>query len=304
MAKVISGTELSEVMRAEIAEEAAKFTGTTNVTPGLTVVLVGTDAASEVYVRMKKKTAEKLGFISRQITLPETTPEDELLGIIDGLNADPAVHGILVQLPLPKHIDSDKVLMAINPAKDVDGFHPVNVGRLSIGDETVLAPCTPAGVIEMLLRSGYDPKGKHVVIVGRSNIVGKPVALLLLRTGRGGNATVTIAHSRTQDLGSVTRQADILVAAVGRAGIITKDMVKPGAVVIDVGVNRVDDDSEKGYRLVGDVAYDEVAEVADAITPVPGGVGPMTITMLMRNTLEAAKQLHAAAAGSGELAGV
>jgi methylenetetrahydrofolate dehydrogenase (NADP+) / methenyltetrahydrofolate cyclohydrolase len=304
MAKVISGTELSEVMRAEIAEEAADFTRTTNITPGLTVVLVGTDAASEVYVRMKKKTAEKLGFISRQITLPETTPEDELLGIIDGLNADPEVHGILVQLPLPKHIDSDKVLMAINPAKDVDGFHPVNVGRLSIGDETVLAPCTPAGVIEMLLRSGYDPKGKHVVIVGRSNIVGKPVALLLLRTGRGGNATVTIAHSRTQDLGAVTRQADILVAAVGRAGIITKDMVKPGAIVIDVGVNRVDDDSEKGYRLVGDVAYDEVAEVAEAITPVPGGVGPMTITMLMRNTLEAAKQLHAAGSDRGELAGV
>jgi methylenetetrahydrofolate dehydrogenase (NADP+) / methenyltetrahydrofolate cyclohydrolase len=301
MAKIISGQELSEVMRAEIAAEAAAFTRETDVTPGLTVVLVGQDPASEVYVRMKKKAAEKVGFVSRQITLPAETPEAELLGIIDGLNADPDVHGILVQLPLPKHIDSAKVLMAINPAKDVDGFHPVNVGRLSIGDETVLAPCTPAGVIEMLLRSGYDPKGKHVVVVGRSNIVGKPVALLLLRTGRGGNATVTIAHSRTADLGAITRQADILIAAVGRAFIITRDMVKPGAVVIDVGVNRVDDDSEKGYRLVGDVAFDEVAEVAGAITPVPGGVGPMTITMLMRNTLEAAKQLHAAPADGGAL---
>jgi methylenetetrahydrofolate dehydrogenase (NADP+) / methenyltetrahydrofolate cyclohydrolase len=298
MAKIISGQELSEVMRTEIAAEAADFTRETGVTPGLTVVLVGQDPASEVYVRMKKKTAEKLGFISRQMTLPDSTPEDELLGVIEGLNADPDVHGILVQLPLPKHIDSEKVLMAINPAKDVDGFHPVNVGRLSIGDETVLAPCTPAGVIEMLLRSGYDPKGKHVVVVGRSNIVGKPVALLLLRTGRGGNATVTIAHSRTADLGAITRQADILIAAVGRAAIITRDMVKPGAVVIDVGVNRVDDAStERGYRLVGDVAFDEVSEVAEAITPVPGGVGPMTITMLMRNTLEAARQLHAAGAG-------
>jgi methylenetetrahydrofolate dehydrogenase (NADP+) / methenyltetrahydrofolate cyclohydrolase len=299
MAKIISGQELSEVMRAEIAEEAAAFRIEAGVTPGLTVVLVGQDPASEVYVRMKKKAAEKVGFVSHQITLPADTPEDELLGIIAGLNADPAVHGILVQLPLPKQIDSEKVLMAIDPAKDVDGFHPVNVGRLSIGDETVLAPCTPAGVIEMLLRSGYDPKGRHVVVVGRSNIVGKPVALLLLRTGRGGNATVTIAHSRTTELGSITRQADILIAAVGRAGIITKDMVKPGAVVIDVGVNRVDDaSSEKGYRLVGDVAFEEVAEVAGAITPVPGGVGPMTITMLMRNTLEAAKQLHAADAGA------
>jgi methylenetetrahydrofolate dehydrogenase (NADP+) / methenyltetrahydrofolate cyclohydrolase len=304
MAKIISGQELSEVMRGEIAAEAASFHGETGITPGLTVVLVGQDPASEVYVRMKKKAAEKVGFMSRQITLPEDTPEDELLGIIDGLNADPAVHGILVQLPLPKQIDSSKVLMAIDPAKDVDGFHPVNVGRLSVGDETVLAPCTPAGVIEMLLRSGYDPKGKHVVVVGRSNIVGKPVALLLLRTGHGGNATVTIAHSRTPDLGAITRQADILIAAVGRANIITKDMVKPGAVVIDVGVNRVDDAaSERGYRLVGDVAFDEVAEVAGAITPVPGGVGPMTITMLMRNTLEAARQLHAAESGRGALLG-
>jgi methylenetetrahydrofolate dehydrogenase (NADP+) / methenyltetrahydrofolate cyclohydrolase len=294
MARIISGQELSEVMRTELADEAAAFSRDTGITPCLAVVLVGADPASEVYVRMKGKAADKAGFASRQITLPDSTPEDELLGVIDGLNADPDVHGILVQLPLPKHIDSAKVLMAIDPAKDVDGFHPVNVGRLSVGDETVLAPCTPAGVIEMLLRSGYETSGRHVVVVGRSNIVGKPVALLLLRTGRGGNATVTIAHSRTPDLGAITRQADILIAAVGRAGLITKDMVKPGAVVIDVGVNRVDDESApKGYRLVGDVAFDEVSEVAEAITPVPGGVGPMTITMLLRNTLEAARQIAA-----------
>lgn len=302
MAKIISGQELSEVMRSEIAEDARSLREESGVVPGLTVVLVGEDPASQVYVRMKKKAAEKAGLVSRQITLPASTPEDELLGVIDGLNADAEVHGILVQLPLPKHIDSAKVLMAIDPAKDVDGFHPVNAGRLSVGDEAVLAPCTPAGIIEMLLRSGYNPSGKHVVVVGRSNIVGKPVALLLLRTGRGGNATVTIAHSRTPDLGGITRQADILIAAVGRAGIITRDMVKPGAVVIDVGVNRVDDAAaEKGYRLVGDVAFDEVAEVAGAITPVPGGVGPMTITMLLRNTLQAARQQHELDAQQGAL---
>jgi methylenetetrahydrofolate dehydrogenase (NADP+) / methenyltetrahydrofolate cyclohydrolase len=295
MANIISGQELSEVMRGEIAADAAAFTTDTGVKPCLSVVLVGSDPASEVYVRMKGKAADKAGFASRQLILPESTPEDELLGVIDGLNADPDVHGILVQLPLPMHIDSSKVLMAIDPAKDVDGFHPINAGRLSVGDDAVLAPCTPAGIIEMLLRSGYDPSGRHVVVVGRSNIVGKPVALLLLRTGRGGNATVTIAHSRTPDLGAITRQADILIAAVGRANLITADMVRPGAVVIDVGVNRVDDASApKGYRLVGDVAFDEVAEVAEAITPVPGGVGPMTITMLLRNTLEAARHQQAA----------
>ncbi|HEX6307798.1 MAG TPA: bifunctional methylenetetrahydrofolate dehydrogenase/methenyltetrahydrofolate cyclohydrolase FolD [Longimicrobiales bacterium] len=297
MAHIISGRQLSETMRAEIAAEAAAFRDETGSTPGLAVVLVGQDPASEVYVRMKGKAADTAGFFSRQITLPENTPEDEVLGVVEGLNADPGVHGILVQLPLPKHIDSSRVLLAIDPAKDVDGFHPMNAGRLAVGDETVLAPCTPAGIIEMLLRSGHDPAGKHVVVVGRSNIVGKPVALLLLRTGRGGNATVTVAHSRTKDLAAITRQADILVAAVGRANLITRDMVKPGVVVIDVGVNRVDDPAAvKGYRLVGDVAFDQVAEVASAITPVPGGVGPMTITMLLRNTLEAARQLHASAA--------
>jgi len=298
MAKIISGQDISEAMRAEIASEAAAFRRETSWVPGLAVVLVGEDAASQVYVRMKGKAAEKVGFLSRTIRLPADTPEDELLGVVDGLNADPDVHGILVQLPLPKHVRAQKVLLAIDPAKDVDGFHPVNAGLLATGDRDVLAPCTPAGIIEMLMRSGYDPRGRHVVVVGRSTIVGRPVALLLLRDGAGGNATVTVAHSRSRDLGEITRQADILIAAVGRPGIIRKDMVKPGVVVIDVGVNRVDDAAApRGYRLVGDVAFDEVAEVAEAISPVPGGVGPMTITMLLRNTLEAARRQHAAEAG-------
>jgi methylenetetrahydrofolate dehydrogenase (NADP+)/methenyltetrahydrofolate cyclohydrolase len=300
MARIIDGQKIAEEMRTEIARDAAEFTAQTGVKPGLTVVIVGSDPASQVYVRMKGKAADKAGFSSTTIELPEHTPEDELLGVVEGLNADPNVHGILVQLPLPKHIDSQKILMAIDPAKDVDGFHPINVGRLSIGDETVLAPCTPAGCIEMLLRTGCDPRGKHVVVVGRSNIVGKPVALLLLRTGKGGNATVTVAHSRTADLGAITRQADILIAAVGKAEMITKDMVKPGVVVIDVGVNRVDDASAaRGYRLVGDVDFAGVSEVADAISPVPGGVGPMTITMLLKNTLQAARQLAAEGATVG-----
>jgi methylenetetrahydrofolate dehydrogenase (NADP+)/methenyltetrahydrofolate cyclohydrolase len=298
MARIISGQDISEAMRAEIASEAAAFRRETSWVPGLAVVLVGEDAASQVYVRMKGKAAEKAGFLSRTIRLPADTPEDELLGVVDGLNADPDVHGILVQLPLPKHIRAQKVLLAIDPAKDVDGFHPVNAGLLATGDRDVLAPCTPAGIIEMLMRSGYDPRGRHVVVVGRSTIVGRPVALLLLRDGAGGNATVTVAHSRSRDLGEITRQADILIAAVGRPGIIRKDMVKPGVVVIDVGVNRVDDaTAPRGYRLVGDVAFDEVAEVAEAISPVPGGVGPMTITMLLRNTLEAARRQHVAEVG-------
>ncbi len=291
-AKTISGTQLSEVMRGEIAEQAKAFKESTGVTPGLAVVLVGEDPASEVYVRMKGKAADKAGFHSQQITLPATTSEAHLLGIIDGLNKDDRVHGILVQLPLPKHINKERILSAISVDKDVDGFHPVNAGRLAIGDPDVLAPATPAGIIQMLLRNGYDPKGKHAVVVGRSTIVGKPVALLLLQDGPGGNATVTVAHSRTPDLGEMTRQADILIAAVGRPEMIKRDMVKPGAVVIDVGTNRVDDPSTpKGYKLVGDVAFDEVSEVAAAISPSPGGVGPMTITMLLANTLKAAQNL-------------
>jgi methylenetetrahydrofolate dehydrogenase (NADP+)/methenyltetrahydrofolate cyclohydrolase len=291
-ARIISGRELSEIMRAEIAGRAATFLEQTGVTPGLAVVLVGDDPASEVYVRMKGKAADQAGFYSRQITLPGSTSEDHLLGVIDGLNADARVHGILVQLPLPKHINKERILSAVRVEKDVDGFHPVNAGRLAIGDPTVLAPCTPAGIIQMLLRNGYDPKGKHVVVVGRSTIVGRPVALLLIQDAEGGNATVTIAHSKTRNLAEITRQADILIAAVGRAEMIKADMVKPGVVVIDVGVNRVDDPgAAKGFKLVGDVAFDEVAAVAEAISPVPGGVGPMTITMLLDNTLKAAQQL-------------
>jgi len=299
MAKIISGQELSEVMRREIAADTAAFRDESGTTPCLAVALVGDDPASSVYVRMKGKAAEKAGIASRQYDRAADTSEAELLGIIDDLNADPAVHGILVQLPLPRHIDTGKVLVRIDPAKDVDGFHPINAGRLAIGDPAVLAPCTPAGIIQMLVRSGYDPKGRHVVVVGRSTIVGRPVALLLLRDGPGGNATVTVAHSRSRDLGAITRTADILIAAVGRPELIGRDMVKPGVVVIDVGVNRVDDaTAPKGYRLVGDVNFDEVAEVAEAISPVPGGVGPMTITMLLRNTLEAARRQHARVQGA------
>ncbi|MFS8636613.1 MAG: bifunctional methylenetetrahydrofolate dehydrogenase/methenyltetrahydrofolate cyclohydrolase FolD [Gemmatimonadota bacterium] len=297
MAKIIDGNAIAEAIRAEVMEETEAFRKTHGHPPGLATVLVGNDPASEVYVRMKNRDAERVGFYSRQITLPADTPEEELLGVVEGLNADPTIHGILVQLPLPKGLNEDRVIRAIDPRKDVDGFHPMNVGRLAIGDPDVLAPCTPAGVVEMLLRSGYDPAGKRVVVVGRSNIVGKPLALLLLRRGRGGDATVTVAHSRTPDLGAVTREADILVAAVGVPELIRADMVKPGAVVIDVGVNRVEaPDTERGYKLVGDVAYEEVAERVEAISPVPGGVGPMTRTMLMKNTLEAARRLAEAVA--------
>ena len=291
-AQVISGTQLSEVMRGEIAEQTKAFKETTGVTPGLAVVLVGEDPASEVYVRMKGKAADKAGFHSQQITLPASTSEAHLLDIIGGLNKDDRVHGILVQLPLPKHINKERILSAISVDKDVDGFHPVNAGRLAIGDPDVLAPATPAGIIQMLMRSGHDPHGKHAVVIGRSTIVGKPVALLLMQDTRGGNATVTVTHRYTADLAAMTRQADILVVAIGRPEMIKRDMVKPGAVVIDVGTNRVDDPaSPKGYKLVGDVAFDEVSEVAAAISPSPGGVGPMTITMLLANTLKAAQNL-------------
>lgn len=284
MAKIINGNEIAEAIRAEVAAEAAAYTERFGAPPGLATVLVGTDPASEVYVRMKNRDAEQVGFYSRQVTLPEETPEDEVLGVVEGLNADPRIHGLLVQLPLPKHIDEDRVIRAIDPAKDVDGFHPLNVGRLSIGDRDVLAPCTPAGVVEMLVRSGYEPAGKHVVVVGRSNIVGKPLAALLL----GANCTVTIAHSRTRDLPAECRRAEILVAAVGRPQMVRGAWIRPGATVIDVGIVRVP--AEHGQtRLVGDVAFAEAVEVAGAITPVPGGVGPMTVACLLRNTVIAAE---------------
>lgn len=293
-AQIISGREIAAEIRAELAEQVRTLIDDAGVTPGLATVLVGADPASEMYVGMKNKAAAAMGIHSRQITLPADTSEDELLGVVDGLNADPGIHGILVQLPLPDHIDEGKVLEAIDPSKDVDGFHPINVGRLATDSGDFFAPCTPAGVIEMLMRSGHDPNGKHVVVVGRSNIVGRPLASLLMRKGPGGNATVTVAHSRTADLGAVTRTADILIVAMGRPEMITADMVREGAVVIDVGTNRIDDESrEKGYRVCGDVLFDEVKEVAGAISPVPGGVGPMTITMLLSNTVTSAARAAA-----------
>jgi len=288
-ARIISGKDIAQTIRGETAARVAALKEKHDFVPGLATVLVGDDPASHSYVGMKNKAAKEMGIYSRQITLDADTSEDELLGLVEGLNADPEIHGILVQLPLPKHIDESKILLAIDPAKDVDGFHPVNVGKLATGETEVLAPCTPAGIVQMLLRTGHDPSGKHVVVVGRSNIVGRPMASLLLRKAEGGNATVTVCHSRTPDLGAMTRMADILIVAIGWPNTVTADMVKPGAVVIDVGTNRVDDDTrERGWRLVGDVTFDEVKEVAGAITPVPGGVGPMTITMLMANTVDAA----------------
>ena len=288
-AQIISGSDIADEIRAEIKESVKRLKEGSDVTPGLATVLVGENPASQMYVGMKNKAAADMGINSRQITLSIDTSEDELLGVVSGLNADPGIHGILVQLPLPDHIDEGKVLEAIHPSKDVDGFHPINVGRLATDSGDFFAPCTPAGVIEMLTRSGHDPSGKHVVVVGRSNIVGRPLAALLLRKAIGGNATVTVCHSRTADLGSVTRSAEILIVAMGRPEMITAEMVAPGAIVIDVGTNRVDDPSrDKGYRVCGDVLFDEVAEVAEAISPVPGGVGPMTITMLLANTVKAA----------------
>ncbi len=289
-AKIISGKAIGQGMREELKPQVEELKNA-GVTPGLAVVLVGEDPASQVYVRMKGKACDAAGMHSETLVMPETTTQDELLAVIDRLNNDDKIHGILCQLPVPDHIDEAAVLRAIRVDKDVDGFHPENVGKIATADPTGFAPATPLGVIHMLLRSGVDTRGAHAVIVGRSNIVGRPMASLLLHRGEGGDATVTVCHSRTKDLGAVTREADILIVAIGKANLITKDMVKPGAVVIDVGVNRVDDPSkEKGYRLVGDVAFDEVSEVASAITPVPGGVGPMTITMLLYNTVQAARQ--------------
>ena len=293
-AQLIDGNRIAREIKDEVKAGVERLRTEQGIVPGLATVLVGDDPASQVYVGMKNRDARELGLYSRQITLAADTAEAELLALVRQLNVDPAVHGILVQLPLPPQIDEPSVLMAIDAAKDVDGFHPLNVGRLATGAEEVLAPCTPRGVVEMLLRTGHDPAGKHCVVVGRSNLVGRPMASLLLRKGRGGEATVTVAHSRTPDLGAVTRLAEILIVAVGRPRTITRDMVSPGAVVIDVGVNRIEDPtSKKGFRLVGDVAFDEVSEVAAAITPVPGGVGPMTRALLMSNTLLAATALAA-----------
>ena len=289
-AEVINGTEIAKQIRAEVAEEVALLKSQHNLVPGLAVVLVGDDPASAVYVRNKGRACDEAGIYSESFNLPAETLESELVDLVKKLNADPKFHGILVQLPLPKHIDEKAVLYAVDPNKDVDGLHPFNLGRLMAGDP-IFVPCTPAGIQEMLVRTGHDPSGKHVVVCGRSNIVGKPVAMLLLQKMAGANATVSICHTGTADLGAITRQADILIAAAGRPEFITADMVKKGAVVIDVGINRVDDASKKnGYRLTGDVDYGPVSEVASAITPVPGGVGPMTIAMLLKNTLASARR--------------
>lgn len=287
-ATIIDGKLAAKNLRAQLTESVAKLKADKGVVPGLAVVLVGNDPASKSYVTAKEKACAEIGIYSDDNRLPENTSEQELIGLIQKLNQDPKIHGILVQLPLPRHIDENKVIMAIDPDKDVDGFHPVNVGRMNIGQPCFL-PCTPHGIIHLLMINNIETKGKHAVVIGRSNIVGKPVAALLARKAEGGNATVTLCHTATKNLADFTRQADILVVASGRPNTVTADMVKPGAAVIDVGVNRVEDSSyEKGYRLVGDVDFEAVKDVAGWITPVPGGVGPMTITMLLYNTVQSA----------------
>lgn len=292
MGRIIDGAEISGRIRAEVAEGVAELAAA-EVVPALTVVLVGDDPASEVYVASKTRACDAVGMRSRTIRLPEDVSREELFGVIDGLNADADVHGILVQLPLPGHLPYKSVLERIDPRKDVDGFHPLNAGYAFVGDPKGFIPATPAGILEIIRRETIPTRGRHVVIVGRSLIVSKPLASLLMAPGP--DATVTLTHKYTVDLASHTRMADILIVAVGKPGLITAEMVKPGAAVIDVGVTRVPDATEdRGYRIVGDVDFDAVREVASAITPVPGGVGPMTIAMLLSNTLEAARRARRA----------
>lgn len=286
---VIDGKQMAEDIRGEVALGVRAVKESTGITPGLAAVLVGNDPASSVYVRNKRRACDEAGMFSETFELPSETTQAHLLQVIGSLNVDPRFHGILVQLPLPSHIEEREVILMINPDKDVDGMHPINSGRLLEGNPRFL-PATPAGVQQMLVRTGNDPTGKHVVVLGRSNIVGKPLAALLMQKASGANATVTVCHTGTDDIGTFSRQADIVVAAIGRPRALTSDMVKEGAVVIDVGINRVEDATKKsGYRLVGDVDYEAVADKASAITPVPGGVGPMTIAMLLTNTLRAAR---------------
>ncbi len=289
-AKIIDGKEIAAQIRQEVAT-AAEDLKLKGIIPGLGFILVGDDPASRTYVKSKGKACEQAGFYSITKELPAHTSQSELMTWIERFNRDSAIHGFLVQLPLPPGLNETQVIEAVNPAKDVDCFHPYNVGRLPLGTEA-FAPCTPAGIVELLVRSGYEPAGRHVVIVGRSSIVGRPLSILLSRKGHGGDATVTVCHSRTPNLSQFTRQADILVAAMGKTEFIRGDMVKPGSIVIDVGINRVDDPGVegKGYHLTGDVHFPSVSEVAVAITPVPGGVGPMTIAMLLKNTLQAAQR--------------
>ena len=289
-AKLIDGKQMAEDIRSEVAAGVKALVDATGVRPGLAAVLVGEDPGSAIYVRNKRRACEEAGIFSETFQLAETVPEDELVTLVVRLNADERFHGILVQLPLPPHVDEQAIILTVDPDKDVDGLHPINVGRLLSGQPRFV-PATPAGVREMLVRSGNDPSGKNVVIVGRSNIVGKPLAALLMQKTKGANATVTVCHTGTPDIGAVTRQADIVVAAMGRPQAITADMVGDGAVVIDVGINRIEDATrQSGWRLVGDVDFDAVAEKASAISPVPGGVGPMTIAMLLKNTLLAAQR--------------
>ncbi|MBN1781977.1 bifunctional methylenetetrahydrofolate dehydrogenase/methenyltetrahydrofolate cyclohydrolase FolD [bacterium] len=288
--KILDGKQTAQELREEMRLEVLRLKEAHNLVPGLAVVLVGEDPASVSYVTGKRKACEKTGIYSREENHPETMQERDLLALIGELNADPSIHGILVQLPLPSHIDEKKVLYAINPDKDVDGFHPFNVGKMMIGEDTFL-PCTPHGIQQILVRNGIEIASKHVVIVGRSNIVGKPLAMMLLQKQDNANATVTVCHTRTKDIGHFTTQADIVIAAAGRPNTVTADMISEGAVVVDVGVNRVNDASKpKGYRLVGDTDFNSIMGKAAAITPVPGGVGPMTITMLLHNTIKSAKR--------------
>jgi methylenetetrahydrofolate dehydrogenase (NADP+)/methenyltetrahydrofolate cyclohydrolase len=287
-AQIISGTEIAKQIREELKQEIAELKEKHNLTPGLATILVGEDPASQVYVGQKEKTSLALGIYSERHDLPADTSEEKLLALIDKLNKDPKIHGILVQLPLPRHINEMKVLYAVDPKKDVDGFHPVNVGKLMIGEPDYL-PCTPHGIQQLLIRSGVKIDGAEVVVVGRSNIVGKPIANILLQKKKGANATVTVCHTGTRDISFHTKRADILIVAAGKPKAITADMVKEGVVVIDVGVNRIGKTAEGKDILVGDVDFNSVKEKAKAITPVPGGVGPMTITMLMLNTVRAAK---------------
>ncbi len=287
-AKILSGTETAKEIRAELKAAVEKMHTEHGVVPGLVTILVGEDPASQSYVSGKQKAAKELGFYSVQENLSADTCEKDLLDMVERYNRDERIHGILVQLPLPKHISESRVIMAIDPDKDVDGFHPVSVGRLLLGEEG-FAPCTPSGIIELLKRSGANTSGAEAVVIGRSNIVGKPISMMLARKAEGGNATVTMCHTGTKDIAAHARRADILVVAAGRPGTVTADMVKPGAVVIDVGVNRIGIKPDGKAILAGDVDFDTVKEIASAITPVPGGVGPMTITMLMKNTFKSAQ---------------
>jgi methylenetetrahydrofolate dehydrogenase (NADP+)/methenyltetrahydrofolate cyclohydrolase len=287
---IIDGKKTSLEIRQEVTEQAALLKRETGVVPGLAVILVGDDPASHSYVKSKGKACREADFYSITERLPASTQQTELIALVRKFNNDPLIHGILVQMPLPRHIDEQKIIEAIAPEKDVDGFHPINVGKLMIGLDTFV-PCTPAGIMELLKRWSIDPSGKHVVVAGRSNIVGKPIAMLLMQKKAGANAIVTVVHTGAKDISIYTRQADILIAAIGKPHAITSSMVKPGCVVIDVGMNRVaDSNSRSGYRNVGDVDFDSVAPLASAITPVPGGVGLMTIALLLQNTLKAAKE--------------